>query len=100
MKRPFRDKARDFLLDHTRIHTMESLGDILAKKKFEVPVEVTRIKGYVEKRYGVKAKVTMQGKNLILSVPNSALAGNLQLEKPKILKACDLKCNLIIRVGR
>lgn len=79
---------------------MESLAEILARKQFSAPDEVSKLKDYVEKRYDVKPKVTVRGKNFILSIPNSALAGSLQMEKPKIIKACGLKGQLIIRVGR
>lgn len=79
---------------------MESLAEILGRKKFAAPDEITKLKTYVKKRYDVEATIKLHGKSFILSVPNSALAGTLQMEKPKIIKACGLKKNLIIRTGR
>lgn len=79
---------------------MESLAEILGRRQFKKPDEMTKLSAYIEERYNVKAQVTQRGKNLIVSIPNSALAGNLQMEKPKIIKACGLKSVLIIRVGR
>jgi hypothetical protein len=78
---------------------MESLAEILSRKQFKAPDEVTSLKAYIEKHFDVKPKITVRGKNLILSVPNSALAGTLQMKKPNIIKACNLKSQLIIRVG-
>ncbi len=79
---------------------MESLAEILARKQFQAPDEVTKLRDYIEKHFDVKPKVTVRGKNLILTVPNSGLAGSLQMKKPHIIKACDIKSNLVISVGR
>lgn len=78
---------------------MESLAEILARKQFGAPDEVTALKNYVKQHYNTSAKITVRGSNLILSIPNSALAGTLQMQRPKIIKACDLKSKLIIRTG-
>lgn len=78
---------------------MESIKEILARKDFDTPDEITALRDYIQRRYGVKCKVTLRSGSLILSVPNSALAGTLQMEKPKIIKACGIKAKLIIRVS-
>lgn len=79
---------------------MESLAEILGRKKFVAPDEIAKLKNYVKKRYDAEATVTLRGKTYVLGVSNSALAGSLQMDKPKIIKACGLKKKLVIRVGR
>ncbi|HZP55440.1 MAG TPA: hypothetical protein VFB03_01580 [Candidatus Saccharimonadales bacterium] len=70
---------------------MESLQDILANKKFSPPDEITLIKEYVERKYKSKCRVRLQRGTLVLSVPNSALAATIQLERMSLIEACHLK---------
>lgn len=66
-----------------------------------MPDEVTAVKDYVMLKYKADCSVKLQRGALIVSVPNSSLAATLQLERPKIIKACkitDLK--LVIRNGK
>lgn len=79
---------------------MESIKEILARKNIDAPDEISSVQNYISRRYGTKCKVTLHRGSLTVSVPNSALAGTLQMEKPKIIKACNVKTKLIIRVGR
>ena len=79
---------------------VESLQDILAKKKIEAPDEIGAIKDYVKRKYQSACSVKLQRGALIVSVPGSALAATLQLERPSIIKACGVKTKLVIRGGR
>ena len=79
---------------------MESLQDILGSKKFAAPDEMERLKGYIKRKYKAKSSVKLQNGAFIVSVPSSALAGTLQLEKPAIIQACDLgDKKLVIRIS-
>ncbi len=80
--------------------SLESLQEILSRKKFTPPGESKAVKDYIWRRYRSACSVTVKKGDLIISVPNSALAGTLQLEKQKIIKTCGIKGKLIIRVGR
>lgn len=78
---------------------MESLQEILSKKKFTPPSESKSVKDYIKRRYQSSCTVTVRKNDVTVSVANSALAGTLQLEKQKIIKACGIKGKLIIRTG-
>ncbi len=79
---------------------VESLQNILSTKKFTPPDEISAVKNYVLAKYKSGCRVKLQRGTLILSVPNSALAATLQLERQKIIKACKLgDKKLVIRNG-
>ena len=80
---------------------MESLQDILSRKKLAPPDEMQAIKDYVQRRYKAKCSVKEQRGALIVSVQNGGLAATLQLARPEIIKACKLgDKKLVIRNGR
>ncbi|HEY5550088.1 MAG TPA: hypothetical protein VIK37_02735 [Candidatus Saccharimonadales bacterium] len=70
---------------------MESLQDILAAKQLTPPDEIGSIKDYVKRNYSSSCSVKMSRGTFILSVPNAALAATLQLERQKLIEACNLK---------
>ncbi len=78
---------------------MESLEDILGKKNFTPPDEIAAVKDYVKRHYKSSCGVKLQRDTLVISVFSSALAGTLQMEKPRIIKACGIKQKLVIRIG-
>ncbi len=80
---------------------MDSLQEILARKQLTKPDEITAVKDYVMLKYRADCRVKIERKILIISVPNSALAATLQLERQKIIKACNLgDLRLVIRNGQ
>ncbi len=79
---------------------MDSLQDILGSKKFSPPDEMDRIKNYIQSKYKTVAKVKLSRGAFIVSVPNSALAATLYLERQAMIKACNIKDKkLVIRTG-
>ncbi|MBI4034431.1 hypothetical protein HY380_00870 [Candidatus Saccharibacteria bacterium] len=79
----------------------DKLQDILASKKYVAPDEMTTIKNYVRQRYDSDCSVKIQHENVILSVPSSALAATIQLDRQHLIKACQLEGKrLIVRMGR
>ncbi len=79
---------------------MDSLQDIMGLKKFAAPDEMERVKAYISRKYKSGCQAKLQNGALIISVPSSALAGTLQMQKPAIIKACDLgDLKLVIRIG-
>jgi len=79
---------------------MDSLQEILGQRDFTPPDELTALSDYVKRRYHSSCSVKLQRDVIILSVPSSALAGTIQLEKAKIVEACNLRHKLVIRIGR
>ncbi|HEX5394787.1 MAG TPA: hypothetical protein VFW52_00265 [Candidatus Saccharimonadales bacterium] len=79
----------------------ESVGQILGSKQFTPPDEVSLIKDYVKRRYKSGCSVKLQRGALVVSVPSSALAATLHLERQKLIKACNLgDKKLFIRNGK
>ena len=78
---------------------VDSLQDILGQKDFSEPVEVEALKEYVKRHYNVSSSVRLQRDTLILSVPNSALAATLQMNRHNIAQSCNLSKKLVIRNG-
>lgn len=79
---------------------MDSLQDIMGQKQFQAPDEMTALRDYIKRNYGRECRVKIDRSSIILSVPSSALAATLQMEKPKIIKTCGLSSDLVIRIGR
>jgi hypothetical protein len=79
---------------------MDSLQDILGKKDFTAPDEITAIKQFIERRYKSPSRIRIERDALIVRVPSSALAATLQLEQRTLIDACQITKKLIIRTGR
>jgi hypothetical protein len=78
---------------------MDSIQEILGKKQFQPPDEMTAVKDYINRRYKSQCQIKMQRNALIVSVPNSALAATIYLERQQLIKACGLKSKLVVRTG-
>lgn len=80
---------------------MDSLKDILDSRKFVAPDELTVVKNYVRSRYKSDCSVRLEHNNVILTVPGSALAATIQLNRQQLIKACALgDKRLVIRTGK
>lgn len=79
---------------------MDSLQNIMADHRFEAPDEVKALKNYLQSKYGSTGRIKVDEASVVLSVPSSALAATLQLEREKVAKVCGIKKRLVIRVGR
>ena len=78
---------------------MESLQDILGNKKFVAPDEMTAIKAYIKRKYKSGCTIKQQPGALIVTVPNSALAATIYLERQTLIKTLGLKDKLVVRTG-
>jgi hypothetical protein len=79
---------------------MDSLQDILGKKDFTPPDEITSVKEFIQRRYNSPSRVRIEREVLIIRVPSSALAATLQLEQRRLREACRITKKLIIRTSR
>jgi predicted ATP-dependent Lon-type protease len=79
---------------------MDSLQDILGKKNFTPPDEIAVIKDYIKRRYHSRSRVKIEKSAIIVSVPSSALAATIYLERQTLIEHCGLKQRLVIRTGR
>ncbi|HSX45780.1 MAG TPA: hypothetical protein VLG27_02115 [Candidatus Saccharimonadia bacterium] len=78
---------------------MDSLSNILSHKDFDEPPEMTAIKKYVQDEFQVKVGVMVRERDIVIQVPNAALANTLRLRSPEIKRRCQLDKRLTFRIG-
>jgi len=75
-----------------------SLADLLANK-WDEPAEIGTIKQFVQRHYNSEVKVKLQDKTIIISAPNSALAGALRMNIVQLQEELKTDKKLVIRIG-
>ncbi len=78
---------------------MDSLGDLLGQYKLEEPDEISKVKDYILKEFGMPAKVSLQGEALLITVGSASLANTLRLRTTAIQGAAQTTRRLIFRIG-
>jgi len=78
---------------------MDSLSTLLGNKNFDEPPEMASIQKYVRDEFKVEVGVQVRDKDIVISVPNSALASTLRLRGPEIKRRCQLDKRLTFRIG-
>ncbi len=78
---------------------MDSLGSILGDKDFDEPPEMSSIKKYVQDEFKVAVSVLVRDKDIVIGVPNAALANTLRLRGPDIKRRCQTDKRLTFRIG-
>ncbi len=78
---------------------MDSLSDIFAKKNYDEPSEMASIKKYVQDEFKVDVGIQVRDKDIVIMVPNAALANTLRLRGPEIKRRCQLNKRLTFRIG-
>lgn len=79
---------------------MDSIKDLLMQKNLEEPTEITALKDYYEKTFGLPASIKITQKSIVLNVPNSKLASEVRLRTLEIERRCQLTKKLFIKVSR
>ena len=79
---------------------MESLQEILSKKDFHPPDEVTMVTEYIKRRYKSACRVRIERDAMIIKLPNSALAATVQMERQALIDSCHINRRLVIGFGR
>jgi hypothetical protein len=78
---------------------MDSLHSILSNKDFDEPPEMSSIKKYVQDEFKVVVSVLVRDKDIVIGVPNAALANTLRLRGPDIKRRCQVDKRLTFRIG-
>ncbi len=79
----------------------DSLKDILSgRAKSNEPSEFGIIKRFMMKEYKMTPKLSLSGRNIIINVPNSALAGALKLSLHELQEKCQTDKKLVIRISQ
>jgi hypothetical protein len=79
---------------------MDSLQDIMGNKNFTPPDEINVIKDYIKRRYDSPSRIKVEKTAIIISVPSSALAATIYLERQTLIEHCNIKLRLVVRSGR
>ena len=78
---------------------MDSLQDLLAKRMPQEPEEITAVKQYIEREFGMPSSVGLQGEALVITVSSASLANALRLRLPALQAAAGTSKRLIFRIG-
>lgn len=78
---------------------MDSLHSILGNKDFDEPPEMASIKKYVQDEFRVVVGVQVRERDIIISVPSSALANTLRLRGPDLKRRCQIDKRLTFRIS-
>lgn len=78
---------------------MDNLADILGRKNFDEPQEVSIIKRYVEEHFDVSVGVKVQEKIIIITARSAPLVGRLRMHTVQLQRACQTDKKLIFRIG-
>jgi hypothetical protein len=78
---------------------MDSLNDILGRKDFTEPPEMAAIQAYVQREFQVSAGVLVRERDIIITVPNAALANTLRLRGRALRQACQTDKRLVFRIN-
>jgi len=78
---------------------MDSLGNIISRYVTPEQPELTAIKHFISKRYGVTVQAAISGSMIVVTVPSAALANTLRLQITTIKEECKLEKRLIFRIG-
>ena len=75
---------------------MDSLNNILSRKDFDEPPEVSSIKKYVQDEFQTSVSVTARERDIIVGVSSAALASSLRLRSPDLKRRCQITDKRII----
>jgi len=73
--------------------------NILRGKDFDEPPEMSSIKKYVADEFHTAVGVMVRDRDIVIMVPNAALANTLRLRGPDIKRRCQLTKRLTFRIG-
>ena len=79
---------------------MDDIRSILSNKDFDEPSEMKSIKRYVHDEFKVSVSVQVRSNDILVIVPNAALANTLRLRGPEIKRRCQLDKRLTFRISR
>jgi hypothetical protein len=76
----------------------ESIENLLKKRNYSEPEEISIIRDFVFKKYGKVPGLKISGKRIVISVPNAALAGALRMDLHELSKKIKTKHELSIQI--
>ncbi len=77
----------------------DSIGDVLGKRQYNEPPEITVIRDFVRAHYGEVPKLRVTQDSILITVSNSALAGSLRMRLHTLNSKLKTDKKLLIRIG-
>lgn len=77
----------------------DSIADILGGKGVNEPSEIAIIQQYLIENFRSESKITIQDRQIIISVRGAALAGTLRMHLHELKELCQTEKRLIIRIN-
>lgn len=81
------------------MNCVDSINSILGDRNFDEPPEVASVKKYVRDNFQTEISVLVRDHDLVISVPNAALASTLRFRLPEIKRRCQIEKRLVIRIA-
>ena len=78
---------------------MDSLFNILGRKDFDEPPEMSSIKKYVQDKFQTAVGVQIRERDIVIIVPSAALANTLRLCGPDLKRRCQIDKRLTFRIS-
>jgi hypothetical protein len=78
---------------------MDSLEDILGKRKSKEPYEITAIKQYIYDNFKAESQVGQKDDSLIITVSSSSLANTLRFQILKLQAAGNTTKHIMFRIS-
>lgn len=78
---------------------MDSLLDILGRKDFDEPIEIKRIKAYVQANFQEAVEVMVRERDIIITGNSSALINTLRLRTTDLQELSETDKRLVFRIG-
>ena len=75
-----------------------SVGDILGKKDLREPPEIVVIKTFLYENYKADCQVTLQTRQIVITVRGASLAGALRTRLHELQALCQTDKRLVLRI--
>lgn len=76
----------------------DSLFDILSKRDFDEPEEVSQIKRYIKKQFSEHVEVVVREREILICASSAAFVGTLRFHIPQLQKAANTKKRIVLRI--
>ena len=77
---------------------MGNIADILSTRNYDEPAEVQVIKGFLRDNYQADCTVSVNTRQIIITVRGASLAGALRMRLHELQALCQTQKRLVIRI--
>lgn len=77
---------------------VDSIGDLLLKKRFDEPDELLIIREFLRENYQVTCQLTVQPRQIVIAVKGASLAGAIRMRLHELQALCQTDKRLVLRI--